>query len=58
MKNSALQKNHVVENCDSSNKNLKESSTYAPPKIEIVEVFVEKGFALSDFGEGNDPFAG
>ncbi len=43
--------------CSSLNKDLKEQESYSPPTIQIVEVVVEKGFALSDFGEGSDPFA-
>ncbi|MPM70164.1 hypothetical protein SDC9_117117 [bioreactor metagenome] len=58
MKNIPLQENSVVGKSGSLNKDLKGSGTYAPPKVEIVEVLVEKGFALSDFGEGSDPYAG
>jgi CelD/BcsL family acetyltransferase involved in cellulose biosynthesis len=33
-----------------------ENFIYEAPDFETIEVIVEKGFAVSDFGSGDDPF--
>ena len=35
-------------------KSEKRMRMYAPPKVEIIEVEVEKGFAISGYGSDSD----
>ncbi len=46
----------IIKISDKYSDNINES--YIAPDIETIEFVPEKGFALSDLGEGADPFGG
>ena len=35
-------------------KTIEKYGAYEAPRVEVIEVEVEKGFALSDFGDGGN----